>query len=276
MKALEIKNATKNYSGFCLDHVNLEVPSGCIVGLIGENGAGKSTLIKSILGLIHLDEGEITALGQKPDTVKNDLGVVLDEVGLPVLLNAKQIGSILSDLYQNWHMDRYNAYLEKMRADVNKPFGHLSNGSKMKIGLAAALSHEARLLLLDEATNGLDPVARDEVNEVLLDFARDENHAILISSHIVSDLEKLCDYIAFLHKGKLVLFEEKDTLAREYVIAAGEREQFAKLDPAAILHMEQSSYGVQAVVRRDAAEGFSYRPVNIEELFVMMVKEMGR
>lgn len=146
----------------------------------------------------------------------------------------------------------------------------------MKIGIAAALSHEARLLLLDEATNDLDPVARDEVNEILLDFARDENHAILISSHIVSDLEKLCDYIAFLHHGKLVLFEEKDTLAREYIIAVGTPAEFAEFEKKDILHVEQGTYGAQAVIRREAAKGLSFRPINIEELFVMMVKEINK
>ena len=274
MNALEMKNVCKKYPGFCLDHVNLDVPSGCIVGLIGENGAGKSTLIKAILGLVHADEGEIKVLGKDVEEVKSQLGVVLDTPGLPSLLNARQISFVLSSLYPNWRQDQYESCLAKMRADSSKAFHALSNGNKMKIAIAAALSHDAKLLLLDEATNGLDPVARDEVNEVLLNFARDENHAILISSHIVSDLEKLCDYIAFLHKGRLMLCEEKDVLLGEYCIYRCGAEALRALDPAAVVGKKESPYGVTAIVRREEVPaGLAPEPVSIEDLFILMVKE---
>ncbi len=149
----------------------------------------------------------------------------------------------------------------------------MSNGTKMKLGLAIALSHDAKLLILDEATNGLDPVARDDVNGILMEFTRDENHSILISSHIVGDLEKLCDYIAFLHKGKLLLCEEKDVLASEYVIVRGTKEELAEVPSSAVLHKETTPYSAAAIARRDAVpEGMAVSPVSIEELFVSMVK----
>ena len=145
---------------------------------------------------------------------------------------------------------------------------------KMKLGIAIALSHGAKLLLLDEATSGLDPVARDQVVELLSEFTRDESHAILISSHIVSDLEKLCDYIAFLHKGKLMLCEEKDLLMSQYGILHCTSGQLADLDPGAVLHKQESRYDVEALVHRSAVpEGTALSPISIEQLFVFTSKE---
>ena len=201
MNALELKNVSKSFSGFCLDNINLTLPSGCIMGLIGENGAGKSTTIKLILDMLHKDSGTITILGK--DNVedialtKEDVGVVMDEVGMPECLTAKQIGNVMKHTFRNWNEDEYVRLLQKLSLPDNKPFKDFSRGMKMKLGIAVALSHGAKLLLLDEPTSGLDPVVRDEVVDMFYDFTRDENHSILISSHIVSDLEKLCDYVAF-------------------------------------------------------------------------------
>ena len=278
MNALEIKNVSKSFSGFCLDNINLTLPSGCIMGLIGENGAGKSTTIKLILDMLHKDSGTITILGKDNGEdialTKEDVGIVMDEVGMPECLTAKQIGKVMKHTFRNWNEDEYARLLKKLSLPDNKQFKDFSRGMKMKLGIAVALSHGAKLLLLDEPTSGLDPVVRDEVVDMFYDFTRDENHSILISSHIVSDLEKLCDYVAFLHKGKLLLCEEKDVLLSEYGIIHCTVEQLSELDKEVIKYKKETPYGAEAIVpRADAPDGFKLSPISIEELFVFMVKE---
>ncbi len=278
MNALEIKNLTKKFPDFTLENLTLTLPSGCIMGLIGENGAGKSTTIKLILDMLHKDSGRITVLGRdNGDNIcltKEDVGVVMDEVGIPECLTAKQVGKVMQYTYRNWDAGEYNRLLEKLSLPKNKPFKDFSRGMKMKLGIAVALSHGSKLLLLDEATSGLDPVVRDEVVEMFHDFTRDETHSILISSHIVSDLEKLCDYVAFLHNGKLLLCEEKDRLLAEYGIVHCTAEQMKALDAQAIKYKKESPYGLELIVKRDAVpNGLHLSPVNIEELFIFMVKE---
>lgn len=216
MNALEIRDLSKNYGNFNLSHLNLTLPGGCIMGLVGENGAGKSTTIKLILNMIHRDGGSISILGRdnvtEMQSLKEEIGVVLDEVGLPECLNRRQVGNIMALTFKNWDSDYFEALCVKLGVPDQKKFGEYSKGMKMKIGIAAAMSHHPKLLILDEATSGLDPVVRDDVLNLLNDFTRDEDHAVLVSSHIVSDLEKICDYIAFMHQGQLVLCEEKDRL----------------------------------------------------------------
>ncbi len=278
MNALEIKNLTKHYGEFTLDNLNLTLPSGCIMGLIGENGAGKSTTIKLILDMISRDEGTITLLGrdnrENITLTKQDIGVVLDEVGIPSCLNAVQVGKVMARTFTRWDKELYAQYLKKLNLPEKRPFKEYSKGMKMKLGIAVALSHHPKLLILDEATSGLDPVVRDEVVEMFSEFTRDESHAVLISSHIVSDLEKICDYIAFLHKGKLMLCEEKDRLLEEYGLIHCSKEQLSELDSQAVRGVKASPYGVEALVRRDGVPaGMQVSPVSIEELFIFMVKE---
>ncbi len=278
MNALETQNLTKIYPAFTLNRVNLTLPGGCVLGLIGENGAGKSTLIKLILGVTHQSAGSVTILGRRcPEGLrlaKEDVGVVLDEVGLPLCVNARQVGTILAATYRTWHSDYYRQLLRRLSVPEKTPFKDLSKGMKMKLGIAAALAHNPKLLILDEATAGLDPVAREEVVELLREFVRDEDHSILISSHIVSDLEKLCDYIAFLHNGKLLLLEEKDRLLEEYGMVLGSRGQVDALPENAVKARRSSPYGDQALVLRDRMPaGSRVSPISLEELFVFMVKE---
>ena len=278
MNALEIKNLTKTFSGFKLDNLSLTLPSGCIMGLIGENGAGKSTTIKLILDILHKDSGTITVLGKdNTDNIrltKEDVGVVMDEVGIPECLTPKQVGRIMQDTFRNWNAEEYTRLLQKLSLPENQPFKNFSRGMKMKLGIAIAMSHNAKLLILDEATSGLDPVVRDEVVEMFSDFTREENHSILISSHIVSDLEKLCDYVAFLHKGKLLLCEEKDVLLAQYGILHCTAEQLREVDPRAVRYKKETPYAVEAMVLRSAIpSGMHISPISIEELFVLMVKE---
>ena len=276
MNALNIQNLTKTYPGFTLDNVSLTIPGGCVLGLIGENGAGKSTLIKSVLGMIRPDGGTVTILGNDKRTplVMEDVGVVLDEVGIPSCLTTAQVGRVMAASFRNWDQAQYERYLKALALPEKKAFKDFSKGMKMKLGIAVALSHHARLLILDEATSGLDPVVRDEVLELLRHFVAQEDHAILMSSHIVSDLEKLCNYIAFVHKGKLLLVEEKDRLLEEYGLFLGSREDVDALPETAVRARRTSLYGAEALVLREAMpQGSRVTPISIEELFVFMVKE---
>jgi len=278
MNALEIKNLSKSFPGFQLDNLNLTLPMGCIMGLIGENGAGKSTTIKLILDILHKDSGSITILGrdnrENIRLTKEDVGVVMDEVGLPECLTAKQVGKVMRHTFQNWKQEEYDRLLTKLHLPDNKRFKDFSRGMKMKLGIAIALSHGSKLLLLDEATGGLDPVVRDEVVEMFHEFTRDPNHSILISSHIVSDLEKLCDYVAFLHKGKLLLCEEKDELLAKYSLLHCTPEELQRLPSFAVRYVRKNPYGMEAVVERSGIPAdMKCSPIGLEELFVFMVKE---
>lgn len=278
MNALEIRNLSKSYEDFKLDDLNLTLPCGCIMGLIGENGAGKSTTMKLILNMIQKDGGTVTILGQDNQEnirlAKEDIGVVLDEVGFPECLTAMQVNRMMQYTFTNWDEDLFMNYLKKLSIPKKKAFKDFSRGMKMKLGIAVALSHHPKLLLLDEATSGLDPVVRDEVLDIFNEFTRDEAHAVLMSSHIVSDLEKVCDYIAFIHQGKLLLCEEKDRILEMYGVIHSTEAQLAELDPAAVIGRKSSAYSVEAIVEREAIpSGWPVSSVSIEDLFVFMVKE---
>ena len=277
MNALEIKDLCKRYDGFELNHINLVLPAGCIMGLVGENGAGKSTTIKLILNAIKRDSGTITIFGKDNrdqfELTKEDIGVVLDEVGYAECLTVKQIGQVMQNIYKNWDKAVFESYLQKLNLPEKKQYKELSKGMKMKVCIAVALSHHAKLLILDEATSGLGPVVRDEVLDIFSEFTRNENHAILMSSHIVSDLEKICDYIAFVHKGRLMLCEEKDRLKEEYAIIRCTQKELDGIAPQAVIGKKVSPYGIEAIVHRNQIpSGIELAPVELEQLFVFMVK----
>ncbi len=274
--ALEIKGLSKEYKDFRLDNVSFEVPSGSIVGLIGENGSGKTTIIKLILNMIKKNGGEVTVLGKNKgiSDIKNEIGVVMDEPGFPGFLNAKEINRIMKNIFSNWSDDTFFGYLKKLKVPDNKEYKDMSKGTKMKTGIAVALSHNPRLLILDEATNGLDPVVRSEVNEIFTEFTRDESHSILISSHIVSDLDRICDYIVFIHNGRLMLFEEKDRLLEKYCVVHCTREQLSSIERSKIIGRKENKYDISVLMEKSQVKsGFSTSPVDIEELFVFMAKE---
>ena len=278
MNALELRAVNKKYPGFTLALEHLELPGGCIMGLIGENGVGKSTTIKLILDMIRADSGQITLLGEdihkRKKLSREEIGVVLDGVGISGELNAQEAGRIMKRIFQHWDRKVYDSLLDRFSLPRDKKFKDFSQGMKMKLNIVTALSHHAKLLILDEPTNGLDPVARDDVMELLEEFTRKEEHSVFISSHIVSDLEKICDYIAFLHQGRMLLCEEKDRLYEEYGVIHCSSEQFHKLEPSAVCGSRSSSYGVEAVVRRNAVPAeVPLSPVDIEQLFIFMVKE---
>lgn len=281
MNAISVKDLTITYHGgkkpdFSFGPVTLELPKGAILGLLGENGAGKTTLMKLILGLRRPQSGKISLLDGVPGqpAIMENVGVVLDEPGVPACLTPVQLGKVLGRIYHSWDPQRYAQYLRQLQLPENKPFSEFSKGMKTKLSIAAALGHCPKLLILDEPTSGLDPLVREEMLELLSDFTRDPEHSILISSHIVGDLEKLCDYVAFLHHGTLLLCEEKDRVLEQYGILHGSASEIDALDPQAVLHQERSAYGVEALVRRALVpQSLALRSATLEEIFVGMIKE---
>ena len=276
--AIEIRGLSKRYKGFSLDNLNLDLPYGCVLGLVGENGAGKSTTIRLIMDALERDGGTVSVLGADNKSrefldLKEDVGVVLDETFVPEILTAKQLGKIMAGTFRRWDQGVYEGWMKRLDLPWDKKFKEYSRGMAMKLGIAAALSHHPRLLLLDEATGGLDPMVREELLEVFADFAAEDGHAVLLSSHIVSDLERICDYIAFLHKGKLVMCEEKDVLLDRYGILKCSREQLKNIPEEAVHGKRVGTYGVEALVERE----FMPRDVvidrpTLEDIILYMVK----
>ena len=279
MNAIEIKGLTKRYKDFALEGLDLTLPMGCVLGLVGANGAGKSTTIRLIMDAMERDGGTVEVLGvdnksQEFQKVKEEVGVVLDETCVPEFITARQLGKIMADTYRNWEQDAYERWLDKFQLPGNKKFKEYSRGMTMKLGIAAALSHRARLLLLDEATSGLDPMVREELLEVFADFAAQDGHAVLISSHIVSDLEKICDYVAFLEKGRLVLGEEKDVRLDRYGILKCGREDLNRVDPAALHGVRLGQFGAEALVERDRApRDMVVDRATLEDIILHLAKE---
>lgn len=282
MNAIEVKNLSKKYSGFSLENINFSLPSGSIMGLVGENGAGKSTTIKLIMNTLSRDSGEIVVLGcnnQSPDftSLKNDIGIVLDEAYFPEVITAVNVNAIMKNTYSNWNEDKYYDSINKFDLAKDKVFKDFSRGMKMKLSIAVALSHNAKLLILDEATSGLDPMVRDEILDIFNDFTRDEGHSILLSSHIVSDLEKICDYITFIHRGKIMLSEEKDRLLEEYVIVKLSKSSFEAIPQEAIKGKKVTNYGVEALVLKSAiAPSFEIQHTSLEDIVLFLVKGDGK
>ena len=242
---LQVENLTKQYSNFMLDQVSFNVPKGAIVGLVGENGAGKTTIIKAILNLIHKDEGTVTFWGQKLSSSKQlreDIGVVFDEINFYQTLSPLKLGKIAGASYKQWDDSIYKKYLSHFGLSVNKKIKELSRGMKMKLSIAVALSHNPKLLILDEATSGLDPVMRDDILDIFLDFVQDENHSVLLSSHITTDLEKVADHITFIHNGKVVFSKAKDELRYKYGIIRCGTDLFNQLDKTEILAYRKEAY----------------------------------
>ncbi len=276
MNAIELRGLSKTYPGFTMKDLDLDLPEGSIMGLVGENGAGKSTMMRLMLGMIRPDSGTMNILGESDlrarPAAREDIGVVMDDVSLPAYLTIIEIGKIMAGIYSNWDDGKFRELIRTLRIPEDKKFSELSRGNRMKAGFACALAHHPKLLLLDEATSGLDPIIRDELLDILLDFTREENHSILISSHIVSDLEKVCDYICFLHEGRIILTEEKDRIRDVYGRIQMTAEELEKLDPQAVIGRRVSPYGCEAIIRKDLLPELETAPADIEELFVFMVK----
>lgn len=295
MEAIKVSNLSKRYkksSRPSLDNVSLDLPQGCVLGLVGENGAGKTTLIKAITGSVKFDSGSIEVLGhdidaasqnKTDDRFRQDIGTVLAEDSFPEIMTAGMIGNVMRSIYINWDSACYNRYLEKFGLDSKKKYKEYSRGMKMKLSIAVAMSHNAKLLLLDEATSGLDPVVRDQLLDEFNEFTRYENHSILISSHITSDLEKICDYIAFIHEGRIVMCDTKDAILDKYGILHCTDDVLAELEDGAVAGSKSSDYGAEAlVVRSKVPDTFDISPVSLDDIIVYIArgidnsKEVGR
>lgn len=281
MNALEIKNISKTYKNFKLDDVSFVLPCGHIMGLIGENGAGKSTIINCILDIIEKDSGSIFVLGQKNDknnvSLQENIGVVLDASDVYDNYTVKQVENIMKDVYKQWNHEVYDYYIQKFALPLNKMIKDFSRGMKMKMAITIALSHQPKLLILDEATSGLDPIMRDEILDVFMEFVQDENHAILLSSHISSDLEKIADYITFIHEGKLILSTSKDELIYEYGLMKCRNDEFDMIDKEDIIRYRIKTYEVEILVKDREKMARKYPncivdPTKLDDIMMLYVK----
>lgn len=278
---LQVENLTKQYSGFKLDHVSFSIPKGTIMGLIGENGAGKSTTINAILDIIHKDEGVVKfwekELSSDPKSIKENIGVVFDGINFYETLTPAKIGKISAAAYRQWDEAVYGDYLKKLQLPLQKEIKTFSKGMKMKLGIAVALSHKPKLLILDEATSGLDPVMRDDMLDLFLDFVQDENHSILMSSHISTDLEKVADYITFIHEGKVVFCKQKDELRYNYGIIRCGAAQFDAVDKSEILACRKRDYQWDVLVADKEKARRRYKAAviddaSIDDILLLYVK----
>ena len=268
--ALIISGLTKTYKDFMLNGVSFSVPCGSIVGLIGENGAGKSTTINAVLGLIQKEAGSICVLGkEQPDNeIKEQIGVVFDGNNYPEIFSTRKLNRVMKDIYHSWEEHTFLNLLKKFSLPTDKPIKQFSKGMKMKLAIAVALSHNSKLLILDEATSGLDPVIRDDILDILLDFAQDETHSILISSHITTDLEKIADYIVFIHEGQVVFSKPKDELIEQYGIIKCGAAQFEALDKSDIIVYRKMDYEWQVLVADRAAMKKKYPKTLIDSVSI--------
>ena len=249
---LEVKNLCKKYNGFELKDINLELPKGMIMGLIGENGTGKTTTIKAILNMINRDSGKIAIFGldniKDGKQIKEDIGVVLDDSFLSEYLNPIDINKIMKNIYKNWDEKLYFKYIEDFKLPKDKMSKEYSSGMKMKLKIAVALSHNPKLLILDEPTSGLDPVARNEILDIFQDFIQDEEKSILVSSHITSDLEHIADYITFINNGEIVLTKTRDELLENYGIVKCSADDFEEIDKNDFVKYKKNRYEYEILV----------------------------
>ena len=277
---LEVRNLTKQYADFTLDHVSFSIPKGTIMGLIGENGAGKSTTINAILDLIHKDDGTVTFWGQELSSakqLKEDIGVVFDGINFYETLTAAKVGKISQTAYKQWNDRLYREYLNRFQLPADKEIKTFSKGMKMKLCIAVALSHKPKLLILDEATSGLDPVMRDDILDVFLEFVQDEEHSILISSHITTDLEKVADSITFIHQGKVLFCKAKDELLYQYGIIRCGAAAFNEIDKSEILAYRKEDYQRNVLVADKEKARRRYKnvvvdDVSIDDILLLYVK----
>lgn len=255
--AVEVQGLTKRYPGFTLDHVSFAVSSGSIVGFIGENGAGKSTTMKAVLNLIRRDEGSVRLLGREDGAeypeIKEQIGVVFDESYFPDNLKIRDVDRIMRSIFRSWESGKFLDYCRRFGLPEKKIVKTFSRGMKMKLSIAAALSHQTKLLIMDEATSGLDPVVRNEILDLFQEFVQEEDHTVFLSSHITSDIERIADYILLIHKGRILLFEDKDTLLYEYGVVRCSREQAQNLDKDLVVGVRRSQFETEVLVRNRKA-----------------------
>lgn len=278
---IRTQNLTKDFGAFTLGPVELELPGGTVMGLIGENGAGKSTLIKCLLGILKPTEGSAELLGKPAAQAVDEVGYVPDECPFSNVLKVGQVGKVCAGLFPGWDDSLFAGYLQKFELPPDRKVKDLSRGMGMKLTIAAALSHRPKLLVLDEATSGLDPVVRDEILDEFLSFVSDEDHAVLISSHITSDLEKVCDYVTYLHKGKITVSGPKDELLSAYAKLNCAKAELEGVSPELLVGEHFSEFGAQALVKDRAAFRRAYPelpldPCTLEDIMIFTTKGESR
>lgn len=280
--AIELKNVTKKYDGFTLDNINFNVPKGSIMGFIGQNGAGKTTTIRSILNLVPIDEGEIKMFGldHKKDEreIKERIAVVFDELPFHDIFNANHMGKIFGGLYKDWNNQKYTEYLDMFQLPRKKKIGNFSKGMKMKLQIACALSHNAELLVMDEATTGLDPVVRNEILDIFLEYLQNEEHSILMSSHITSDLEKIADSVTFIDKGKILISGYKDDILADHSVIKCTKNDYKDIDSADIVSVRLNDFGAEVMVRNSDEmkrkySGLVFDRTTLEEIMLYYVNK---
>lgn len=274
---LSINGLSKHYTNFDVNNVSFDIPDGMVVGLIGENGAGKSTIIKSILGVVHPDGGEIvfngTPVSKLNKAERQKISFVLDDMGLPIELTLSMLDKVLSNIYGKWDSAKFHSLVQRFQLPENKLFKEFSKGMKMKATIAVALSYESNLLILDEPTSGLDPVVRDEILQMVYDYNQENNHAALISSHITTDLEKICDYIVYIHNGRVIFNEEKDELLSKYAVYSVDEQQFKELDKAAIIKVLHREYGTDVLALKEKMpQDFDFKAVTLDDIMLFYSK----
>ncbi len=266
---IELKNVKKDYGDFVLDNVSFCVPTGSVCGFIGQNGAGKTTTIQIILDAIKRDGGEVYVFGKNIDdgmsALKEDIGVVFDEMGFHDFLTPKQINTVMKNIYKNWDEDAFFDYLQKFSLPSKKECGKFSRGMRMKLQIATAMSHKAKLLIMDEPTSGLDPIVRNEIIQIFREFVIEEDHSILLSSHITTDLEKIADEVVFIDAGKIVLSGNKDEIIEKHGILRCKKDEVNEISKSLIVDVDVSSMGAEILVNDKKAASKLYPGMVIDE-----------
>ena len=282
MNVIEIKNVTKDYGDFKLDNISFEVPEGSVCGFIGQNGAGKTTTIKAILDVINADEGEIFVFGRdmKNDSAKlrEDIGVVFDEMGFHEFMTGKDINIMMKNIYRNWDEKAYFDYLKRFSLPIKKQCGSFSRGMRMKLQIAVALSHNAKLLIMDEPTSGLDPIVRNEMLQIFREYVVEEDHTILLSSHITGDLEKLADEVVFINGGKIVLAGNKDDILEKHGMLKCKKEELKNIRESFIVNAQPGTFGIEVLVNdRNACiklyPGMVIEQASLEDIMLFYVNK---
>lgn len=278
--AVEVRDLTVKYDGFTLDHVSFDVAQGSIMGFIGQNGAGKTTTIKALLNIVRREEGSIRMLGldnlAEEAAVKEQIAAVFDELPFPDRLSAKNLNAIMKEIYREWNSDTFFGYLDRLALPCRKKIGAFSKGMKMKLQLAVALSHNAKLLIMDEATTGLDPVVRNECLDMFLEYLQEEDHTIFLSSHITTDLEKVADSVTFLHKGRVLLTGYKDDVLERHGVIKCRKRDYQEIAPEDMVSCRLTDYNAEIMVRdkescRKKYAGLTLDDTTLEEIILYYV-----
>ena len=282
INVIELKDVVKDYGDFKLDKISFAVPEGSVCGFIGQNGAGKTTTINLILDVIKKDAGEVLLFAQPVDgksaSLREDVGVVFDEMGFHDFMTGKDINIMMKNIYKNWDEEVFFDYLKRFSLPSKKPCGKFSRGMRMKLQIAVALSHHAKMLIMDEPTSGLDPIVRNEMINIFREFVVEEDHTILLSSHITGDLEKIADEVVFIDGGRIVLSGNKDEILEKHGIIKCKKDELSKISESLIVSFEESSFGAEVLVNDRHAAAKLYpdmliEPALLEQIMIFYVNK---